>query len=284
MSITAHSLKSNAIAAVLLLVLLATLVAHRADAADPMRLERIGVIRFSPLGDDKLVRQSGTLSVKGEIAWRFSSSELRPANTPPSALNRILISREAWSNYYSLGFGALQGFMLEEGGVTAWIGTERFHFVAPDPDATAYFHDGRLINISTRANLAGAGDEIIAGFVIEHRPRTVLIRAVGPGLAQFGVTHAAPDPFLSVKRGGLTEHFNDNWSTRPDADVIAFAATRAGAFPLAKGSADAARVLVLQPGVYTVHATTAGPAIAGGAVLLEVYSLPDDLDYEDLNF
>jgi hypothetical protein len=35
-------------------------------------------------------------------------------------------------------------------------------------------------------------------------------------------------------------------------------------------------VLVLQPGAYTVHATTAGPAIRGGSVLVEIYSLPDE--------
>ncbi|MCX6955720.1 MAG: hypothetical protein NTV51_26550 [Verrucomicrobia bacterium] len=273
--------KLHRLPALFLIALIGSCLALRALAADPFRLDRVAVTRFTAVGTDKLLREIGVLTVKGELRWRPASEEPRPANAPNDALNRTLISIPAWRAYYGLGSNSLMGFQLEEGSVVIRVGTEEFFAIAPNPDGVAYLNDGRLINISTRAVLADAGSEIIAGFVIENRPRAVLVRAVGPGLAKFGVTNAAPDPFLSVKRNGLTEHFNDNWSTRSDRVQIVAATAQAGAFPLDPGSADAARVLVLEPGVYTVHVTTAGPAIRGGAVLLEVYSLPDGIDYTE---
>jgi hypothetical protein len=265
----------------LLLAFTALLTNGRASAADLFRLDRIAIVRFTPIGPDRLAVQSGLLTLAGATQWRPASEIARPANTPDWALDRNLITVDAWLAYHALGFGALDGFILEEGATTIPVGDQRYKAVAVDLERAAYRTDGRLINLSTRATLADAGDEIIAGFVIEHRPRAVLVRAVGPGLAKFGVSNFAPDPFLSVKRNGQTAHFNDNWSARPDAPLIAAAAAHAGAFPLDADSKDSARVLVLPPGAYTVHATTAGPAIRGGSVLLEIYSLPDDAVYED---
>jgi hypothetical protein len=273
--------KSNFIAALLLVALVGLLAAHRAHAADLFRLDRIAIVRFTSAGTDRLSVQQGVLSLEGTSQWRPASQIARPAHTPDWALNRNLVTVEAWLAYYRLGSGALDGFILEEGAMTIRIGDQGYKAVAVDPEMVSYRTDGRLINISTRAVLASAADELISGFVIEHRPRAVLIRVVGPGLAKFGVTNFAPDPFLSVKRNGQTLHYNDNWSTRSDAALIAAATAHGGAFPLENGSADAARVLILQPGAYTVHATTAGPAVRGGAVLLEIYSLPDDAIYED---
>jgi hypothetical protein len=278
-----HTPNSSRLAGVLLLALIALLLNWRTYAADLFRLDRIAIVRFTPVGTDRLSVQSGLLTLKGPAQWRPASEMPRPANTPDWALNRNLVTTDAWLAYHALGSGALDGYILEEGGMSIPIGDKTYKAVAVDAEMVSYRTDGRLINISTRATLPDAGDEIIAGFVIENRPRAVLVRAVGPGLAKFGVTNFAPDPFLSVKRNGQTQHFNDNWSTRPDAALIAAATAHAGAFPLDTGSADAALVLVLQPGAYTVHATTAGPAIRGGNVLLEVYSLPDDAIYEEFD-
>jgi hypothetical protein len=278
---TSHTTNTRRTASLFMLALIALLLNWRADAADLFRLDRIAVVRFTPVGTDRLAMQQGLLTLKGPGSWRPASELARPANTPDWALNRLLVSVDAWLAYHSLGFGALDGYILEEGAMTIFIGDKGYKAVALDAELVSYRTDGRLINISTLAVLAGAGDEIISGFVIENRPRAVLVRVVGPGLTKFGVSNVAPDPFLSVKRNGQTVHFDDNWSSRPDAGLIAAATAHAGAFPLDPGSADAARVLILQPGAYTVHATTAGPAIRGGAVLLEVYSLPDDAIYED---
>jgi hypothetical protein len=247
-------------------------------AEEPFRLDRIGVVRFAALGGDQLLRQSGVLRINGETTWRAPAAVARPDNTPAWALNRTLISREAWLAYYALGSGALSGFQLLEGAVTIWVGTEEFKAVAPDPD-TAMF-DGRVVNLSTRGVLQGGADEIIAGFVVEGRPRTVLIRAIGPSLAQYHVPNPAPDPAVTLRQAGESIAANDDWSDQPEAALVGRAITRAGAFPLEPGSRDAAVVAVLAPGAYTAHARTSSANRTAGEVMVEIYLLPEDVLYE----
>jgi hypothetical protein len=262
------------VASFLLGVLAALVAARPARAAEPFRLDRVAVVQFTAGSEGMLRRQSGVLHQDGRIAWRISSEVPRPANTPEWALGRILIMNTAWHSYRALDTTALQNFELTDGMVRFAIGDESFHCIAVNP--LGYLANGRVINISTRARVAAGGDEVIAGFVIEGQPRTVLVRAVGPTLARFGVTGPTPDPFLSVKRNGQTLQFNDNWWTRPDAPEIRQASAMVGAFPLDENSRDAARLLVLPPGAYTVHVQTAAPEVPGGHVLVEVYGVPDE--------
>jgi len=257
-----------------LALLLALIAARPARAAEPFRLDRVGVVQFTAAGEGKLRRHSGVLYQSGQVTWRLSTEVPRPDNTPDWAMGRTLITNAAWLSYRALGFNALDNFELTDGMVRIAIGEESFHFIAPNP--LGYLATGRVINISTRARVAAGGDEVIAGFVIEGSPRAVLVRAVGPTLARFGVAGPVPDPFLSVKRNGLTLQFNDNWWTRPDAAEIRAAAAMVGAFPLDENSRDAARLLILSPGAYTVHVQTAAPEVPGGHVLVEVYSVPDE--------
>lgn len=64
---------------------------------------------------------------------------------------------------------------------------------------------------------------------------------------------------------------NDNWAGGADAAIIAAAATAGGAFPLANGSKDAAMLLMLAPGSYTVQVTGVGNTTGIG--LVEVYDV-----------
>lgn len=273
-----RSAKAAYVAAFLFGALIAFLITRPLRAADTFRLDRIGIVQFSALGSDRLRLRTGVLDLQGRIQWRFPTEMARPANTPDWALDRPLINVNAWLAYYGLGSGATQGFELQLGAVSIPIGTDTYKAIGVNPDFP--FHDGALINLSTRATLVNGSDEIIAGFVIENRPRAVLVRVIGPGLTRFGVTNAATDPFLAVKQNGQTLHANDNWSSHPDADLVARVSTRAGAFPLDHGSRDAARVLILPPGVYTLHATSANVASGGGNVLLEIYQLTADDNYD----
>lgn len=272
------SRRGTYLAAFLLGALLALIAAMPARAGEAFRLDRVAIVRFSDLGDGKLLRQSGVLHLDGRTEWRGSSQLSRPANTPDWALDRFLVSVHAWLGYYGLGPESLANFELAEGSVRFAIGSESFHFVAPNP--LAFVASGRLINISTLARIAAGGDEIVAGFVIEDRPRVVLVRAVGPGLERFNIP-GTPDPALLVRRDGQTLTFNDNWWTAADANRTRRAAARVGAFPLDDQSRDAARVLRLGPGSYTLHAHTAAPDVPGGKVLLEVYSVPEEPDTAD---
>lgn len=97
-----------------------------------------------------------------------------------------------------------------------------------------------------------------------------MIRATGPGLSSLGINGTAADPFVEVYRGSARLAGNDNWEGDP---AIAAAAVRVGAFRIGDaGSKDAALMLALDPGSYTVHVRCADGD--SGTVLLEVYTLP----------
>ncbi|MCX6951531.1 MAG: PQQ-binding-like beta-propeller repeat protein, partial [Verrucomicrobia bacterium] len=132
---------------------------------------------------------------------------------------------------------------------------------------------GRLANLSTRAQ-TGPGINLIPGFVLAgSAPKPLLIRAVGPTLAQLGVTGALPDPLLDLHatvdgRDTVLAH-NDNWGAAPNAALIADAALRTGAFALPDGSLDAA---VLAQAVPRNHSVLLGSGTgASGLALVEVY-------------
>ncbi|HEY1110171.1 MAG TPA: hypothetical protein VGE76_16080, partial [Opitutaceae bacterium] len=125
----------------------------------------------------------------------------------------------------------------------------------------------RLTNVSSRAQL-GSGGVLVAGFAVGGTGRrNVLIRAVGPTLAAFGVSGAMADPRMEINRDGAVIRTSDNWNPNlaPLFPVV-------GAFPLAADSRDAALALALDPGTYT--AQISGVGSAGGVVLVEVYELP----------
>lgn len=123
------------------------------------------------------------------------------------------------------------------------------------------------------------GETNITGFVLSE-PRMVLIRGIGPTLAQFDVATPATGTSITLYRGNTPVGSNQQWGTAgPDAQGMAWAFTMASAFPLPAGSADSALLVALEPGAYTTHVATDDPAQRGEA-LLEVYLLP----YEDISF
>lgn len=127
-------------------------------------------------------------------------------------------------------------------------------------------------NVSTRG-LVSASHPMTAGFVIEgSQNRWVLVRAVGPSLAPFGVTDAIGDPQATVFSGSQVRGTLSVWSIDPNL-VPGYEAifALAGAFPLASGSADCVGLFELPPGAYTIQGNSGA---AEGEILLEVYILP----------
>ncbi len=135
----------------------------------------------------------------------------------------------------------------------------------------------RLSNVSVRAQV-GIGDNVlIPGIVVAgESAQTFLIRAVGPTLADYGVTGVLADPVLELLSGQSVLAGNDNWSDASDANDVSAAATSTGAFAFPVGRADAALLVELEPGVYTARVSGAG-ATAGEA-LVEVYALAPGTD------
>ncbi len=126
-----------------------------------------------------------------------------------------------------------------------------------------------LANLSARVALGEGEATAIAGFVVGGTaPARLLIRVAGPSLASFGVADTVRDPRLTVfDSSGRIVATNGDWTDPAAAE----AASQAGAFTFPAGSLDAAALLLLAPGAYTVHAT----APTTGTGLIEIYSLPD---------
>lgn len=135
--------------------------------------------------------------------------------------------------------------------------------------------DHAIVNISTLGKVGAGGETLVSGFVTSGTAnRTVLVRAIGPTLAAFGVTDALAQPVLSVYQGTRLVATNTAWGgvNGASADALTDAFDRAGAFRLVdEGSRDAALILSLPPGAYTVQVKSADAA--GGSALLEVYEL-----------
>ena len=143
-----------------------------------------------------------------------------------------------------------------------------------DADADPLNAPVRLVNVSTLAYSAAGSSGIISGFVITGpSEKQVLIRAVGPGLAQFGVPSPMAHPQLLVAPQGASAPpiFSANWSGYSQTVILQSDFATAGAFSLTVGSNDAAMALYLPPGSYTVQVTS-GDGTAGN-VLLEIYDL-----------
>ena len=126
----------------------------------------------------------------------------------------------------------------------------------------------RIINLSTRSTVGTGGNILIAGFVINGTgSKQILLRGIGPTLAQFGITQALTKSHLAlVSPQGSTLASNSSWGGGADL-VQAF--VDVGAFPLAANSADAALLQSLGGGAYT--AQLSGLSSTTGVGLAEIY-------------
>lgn len=164
---------------------------------------------------------------------------------------------------------AAQGYTATVSGANNAVGVTlvEAYDASPVPGAPA---GPRLLNLSTRGEVGSGGNLLIAGFVLRgQQPRRVLIRAVGPGLAAFGLANPLADPALTLYRGDSVLAQNDDWETSRSSGTIAAVAARLGAFPLKAESLDAALLVTLPPGGYTV--VISGAEGAAGLALVEVY-------------
>jgi hypothetical protein len=148
-------------------------------------------------------------------------------------------------------------------GKAALIGSTPVEFVLVEAQRPA------LVNIATRGTV-GEGSQLIAGFVCTNGAKTFLIRAVGPTLGALGVVGAQADPRLTLYAGQTALATNDDWGSATLSPQIATAGAQAGAFQMVGGSRDAALVVRLESGPYTV--VVDGKAAKGDA-LVEVYEI-----------
>jgi hypothetical protein len=130
---------------------------------------------------------------------------------------------------------------------------------------------GRLVNISTRAQVGTGGNILIAGFVIggtgTSGTEPLLIRGSGPALSSLGVSGALPDPELQLFSGTNSLATNNGWA---GSAQIASTAAAVGAFTWSSATShDSALLVSPAAGAYT--AQISGAASDTGVSLVEVY-------------
>lgn len=197
-----------------------------------------------------LVITSGGAAAEAATGRLETTGRLRATSTGGAALDLTFAA------------GALRGTVRTTAGATGTLAGA----------IEALLGHEQLVNLSVRGvTLPGA--PLILGFATGgSAAKSVLLRAVGPGIARppFNVAGALPDPNVQLFRVNTALAQNNDWGQPPaGAAALAAAATATGAFALPQGSADAALLASLPAGVYTAQ-------VGGGQgiVLAELYGVP----------
>ena len=128
--------------------------------------------------------------------------------------------------------------------------------------------NSKLANISTRGFVETDSNVMIGGLIIGPAGgsnATVVVRAIGPSLADFGIPGALQDPALELKdANGTTLISNDDWQQGQPTEI-----QQAGLAPT--DTRESALLATLAPGAYTAIVRGAGNTTGVG--LVEVYHL-----------
>lgn len=199
------------------------------------------------LADPTLQLFSGPTAIASNDDWGSASNSaeiqatgLAPVNAKESAilttLNPGAYTAIVWGVAGGTGVGIVEVFELD------------------NPDVP-------FVNISTRGQVLTGDNVMIGGFVIQgDSSKTVLIRAVGPNLANYGVTGVLANPTLQLFSGSTAIAGNDDWGSAANAAAIA-ATGLAPVNPL-----ESAILITLQPGAYTAIVSGVGGGIGVGIV------------------
>jgi hypothetical protein len=232
-----------------------------------------------------LIRGVGPTLAQYGVSGVLADPQLKLFN----AANTLINQNDDWggSAGLALAFAAVQDFALSASskdaallvallpnGYTAQVngaGTSTGVALIEAYEADTGTPGARFTALSAR-NQVGTGENIlIVGFAVTgNAPKKLLIRGIGPTLANYGVSGVLADPQLALfDRTSTKIAENDNWGGAT-ALSDAFAATQA--FPLPANSKDAALLVTLQPGVYSAQVSGAGGTT--GVALVEVYEMP----------
>ncbi len=223
-------------------------------------LSQFGVSGFLPdpqvklYSSDKLIGENNDWVDDAAIANTFT--KLGAFALPASSRDAAL--------FLDLGSGSYTAVTNGTGASTGVVLVEAY-------EADGSLAPARLTNVSAR-NHVGTGENIlIVGINISgSSAKNLLIRAIGPSLAAFGVTGTLSDPRLRIFSGTQLLNENDNWGGTASL-TSAFGSV--GAFSLSKeDSRDSAMILALHPGSYTIQVD--GINSATGIALAEIYELP----------
>jgi hypothetical protein len=211
------------------------------------------------VGDPRLVLYSGTTVVDQNDNWEgiatlaTAAASVGAFSLPGTSLDAMLLRPVTGPHTVQLSSAAGSGVALTEiydataGGVTG----------------------GRLSNVSARYQVGTGSDVLIAGFTVGGSgSKALLVRGIGPGLAGFGVPGTLIDPQIAVYSGITRIAENNDWG---GGTTLANAFNSVGAFGLDAASKDAALLITVPTGSYTVQLSGVGNTTGEG--LIEVYEV-----------
>lgn len=203
--------------------------------------------------------------------------------------NRRVAANDRWPQDHDDLFAAVGAFALdpmsEDAALVGSLGPGVYTTPVGDGGDTGvvlleiYDSDGfstgpELTNASTLAQ-AGSGDATLISGVVVGGEGTVklLIRAVGPTLeSDYGVVGALADSSIKIVQNEMVIAENDDWGMADNVDEIEQAAATVGAFAIDRTSKDAAVLIELPAGPYSVISEAANGET--GKVLIEIYRVP----------
>jgi hypothetical protein len=196
-----------------------------------------------------LIKGNDDWQENGADAAQLTSLGLAPQNAKESGLVATL---QPGSSYTAILSGKNQ---------TTGVGLVEIYDVGQAADS-------QLANISTRSFVLTGNDVTIAGFILGGNNNTgMVVRGLGPSLAQFGLNPVLADPTLELHdSNGATLVSNDNWQddTAAAAQLVAL-----GLAP--QNGKESALVVSLPPGAFT--AVLAGKNGGTGIGLVEIYNV-----------
>ena len=132
------------------------------------------------------------------------------------------------------------------------------------------------LNISTRMGVELGDNAMIGGFTITgNDPKTVVLRGMGPSLANVGISDVLADPVLELHgANGAVIFQNDNWRDSQEAQIQ-------GTNFQPSDNRESVIIATLQPGAYTAILT--GKNQTTGVGLVEVYDNSQAADSQMAN-
>jgi len=209
---------------------------------------------------------TGVASGASTYQWQYNGSPLSdsPGGTTSNVISGSAGPQLVISNATAASNGSYVLVAANSVGPTSSNAASLAVASSPNP--------GYLINISARAFVGTGGNIMIGGFyVVGSTSRSVLIQAIGPGLAGEGVSGVLQHPALSIHNSaGATIYSNIGWGS---SQLLLDAAAAAYANPvLQANSADSELFVTLPPGGYT--AEISGADGGTGVALCAIYQLP----------
>ncbi len=236
------------------------LLAARRDPASPVAIDPyLEVIQY-PKGQNPYIL-TGTTIVAANDNWQDSSaagtlldSGINGLDDPATAV--VIVNTAPGFDYWLVAAPGNPNQAHPSAGV---IDVSLYNLTG----TTAIGESSRLVDVATRGVFSSGERAMIAGFVIRgSTSRTVVVRALGQTLAQFGLTGLVQNPKLTIYNSSSTAIYtNDDWANDSNSATL----QQWGLAPV--DPREAAMIVTLPPGAYTVIADNNGQE---GVGLIEV--------------